>query len=208
MPALEEIRADGRILLSDIEALRQFLIGNPTAERAEFLPFFSSHAQLCTFLRTLYDRVKAVTHWKRELDLFGDFKCDLAVGSANDGAFVLVEFEDAGPKSLFDTDKRVKNSVWGRRVEQAVSQVNDWLFRVNSEGPSPQMERDFGNRNSTFMGVIVVGRSADVSRYDRSRLDWPSQNTIIGGSKLSIFTYDDLLDWLDGRANHIASFSH
>ncbi len=61
------------------------------------------------------------------------------------------------------------------------------------------MERDFGTRNATVMGLIVVGRRQDVISYDRIRLDWRSQNTIVGGCKISIITYDDMLEWLDGR---------
>jgi hypothetical protein len=207
MPVLDEIVLDGAALLADIEALRQFLGTNPQAERKQLLPFFATRPQLCTLIGMLHDRVKLVTHWNHELDLFGDFRCDLAVGSPKDGAFVLIEFEDARRASLFDRRGRVKNSHWGLRAERAVSQVNDWLFRLNTEGASARMERDFGNRNCVFMGVIVVGRSRDVSAYDRARLDWRSQNTLIGGSKLSIFTYDDLLEWLDGRARFLTSFA-
>ena len=171
------------------------------------MPFFSDHPQLCAFLGTLSDKVSSGTHLKRELELWGDFVCDLAVGNVRDAAFVLVEFEDARKTSLFRPKQNRRNSFWGQSAEQAVSQVSDWLFRVNSESASDQMERDFGNRRIAFMGLIVVGRSRDVSAYDRVRLNWRSQNTIIGGSKLSIITYDDMLEWLDGRAALIKSQS-
>jgi hypothetical protein len=39
----------------------------------------------------------------------------------------------------------------------------------------------------------------EVTNYDSARLKWRSENTVIGGSKIAIMTYDDLLDWLDGR---------
>jgi hypothetical protein len=66
-------------------------------------------------------------------------------------------------------------------------------------GFSDRMERDFGTRHITPMVVVVVGRNAEVTAYDRTRLEWRSAHSIIGGAKLSILTYDDLLAWLDGR---------
>jgi hypothetical protein len=194
MPLLAEVIPDSTLLLMEIEEFRQFLATNPQGEREQFLPFFGRHEQLCAFLATLNDQVSFGTHVRAELSLWGDFVCDLVVGNLDDGAFVLIVFEDAGRNSLFRPKPKRKNSVWGQRVEQAVSQLSDWLFRLNSEGPSDQMERDFGVRRINVMGLIVVGRSIDVTQYDRARLNWRSQNTIVGGSKLSIITYDDM--WL------------
>jgi len=199
MPLLDELLPDGTILLREVEEFRAFLATNPRGERAAFLPFFAAHPQLCAYLGTLNDRVSAGTHVKTELSLWGDFTCDLVAGSLQDGAFVFVEFEDASPTSLFRRRRGRRNSYWGTRVERGISQVTDWLFRISSEGSSDRMERDFGARHITPMGVLVVGRSAEVSNYDRNRLDWRSAHSVIGGAKLSILTYDDLLAWLDGR---------
>ena len=33
------------------------------------------------------------------------------------------------------------------------------------------------------------------------RLNWRSEHAVIGGSKVVITTYDDLLEWMDGRAS-------
>jgi antiviral defense system Shedu protein SduA len=143
--------------------------------------------------------VSAGTHIKTELPLWGDFTRDLVAGSLQDGAFVFVEFEDASPTSLFRRRQGRKNSHWGTRVERGISQVTDWLFRISSEGPSDRVERDFGARHVIPMGVVVVGRRAEVTAYDRARLDWRSAHSVIGGAKLLVLTYDDLLAWLDGR---------
>jgi hypothetical protein len=40
-----------------------------------------------------------------EFDIFGDFTCDLANGDSTSKTFFLVEFEDAGPDSLFITKR-------------------------------------------------------------------------------------------------------
>src|ERR1700730_15363670 len=199
MALLNEIAPDGAILLQEIEEFRQFVATNHRGERAQFLPFFAQHPQLCAHLGTLNDRVSVGTHVKSELSLWGDFTCDLVVGNLDDGAFVFIEFEDAAKAGLFRSQPGRRNSHWGQRVEQGISQVTDWLFRISSEGSSDRMERDFGARHITIMALVVVGRSSEVNDYDRSRMDWGSTHHIVGGTKLTIVTYDDLLAWLDGR---------
>jgi hypothetical protein len=84
--------------------------------------------------------------------------------------------------------------------------VTDWLFRIDTEQSSDAMDRDFGVRNITCMGVVVAGRNSEVISYDRRRLDWRSKHSVIGGSKLSILTYDDLLTWLEGRSEMLRSY--
>jgi hypothetical protein len=207
MPLLREIHPDGVGLLREINEFRDFLATNPRSERTHFLPFFAAHLQLGAYLATLNDKVGAGTHVETEVSLWGDFTCDLVAGSLEDRAFVFVEFEDAAETSLFRRQEGRKNSHWGMRVEHAVSQVIDWLFRISSEGASDRMERDFGARHITPMGLVVVGRSAEVSDYDRNRLDWRSKHSIVGGARLAIVTYDDLLAWLDGRVTLLRSFT-
>ena len=207
MPIPTAIILNASALLTPIEDFRLFLNDNPRGERAQFLPFFRNHEQLCAFLGTLYDEVSSGTHVKAEFPLWGDFVCDLIVGNVSDGAFVLIEFEDAATTSLFRPKANRRNNIWGQRAEQAVSQVTDWLFRIGSEGPSDQMLRDFESRRINMMGLIVVGPSSEVNAYDRERLNWRSRNTIVGGSKVYIITYDDLLEWLDGRAELLRTFT-
>ena len=207
MPLLREIRPDGVALLREINKFRDFLATDPRGERAHFLSFFAAHLQLGAYLATLNDKVGEGTHVATEVALWGDFTCDLVAGSLKDRAFVLVEFEDATETSVFRRQKGRKNSHWGTRVEHGVSQVIDWLFRISSEAGSDQMERDFGARHVTPMGLVVVGRSAEVSDYDRDRLDWRSKHSIVGGARLAIVTYDDLLAWLDGRVTLLRAFT-
>jgi hypothetical protein len=200
VPLLREIHPDGTRLLEEIEEFRRFLATNPRGERSHFLPFFAGHLPLCAYLGTLNDRVRVATHVGTEVSLWGDFSCDVVAGNPQDRAFVFIEFEDASQNSLFRRQAGRRNSHWGSRVEHGISQVIDWLFRITSEGPSASMERDFGTRHITPMGLVVAGRSEEVTPYDRERLDWRSRHSIVGGAKLAIVTYDDLLAWLDGRA--------
>jgi Domain of unknown function (DUF4263) len=106
-------------------------------------------------------------------------------------------------RACFDNRRDARILIGGTRAEHGVSQVIDWLFRISREEGSDQLQRDFGARHLKLQGIIVVGRSSDVNEYDGLRLEWRSSNTLIGGANLAIVTYDDLLEWLNGRVEMI-----
>jgi hypothetical protein len=199
MALLQEINPDPNVLLREVAQFRRFLRTNPRGEREDFLPFIQEHAQLCAHLGYFNSAVQFSTHIATEFPLWADFACDLMAGSIRDEAFVCIEFEDAHKKSLFRQQPKRRNSHWGTRVEHAVSQINDWLFRISREEGSDILERDFGARHLNLIGIVVVGRSDDVSHYDLTRLNWRSKKTFVDGVPLWIMTYDDLLEWLQGR---------
>jgi hypothetical protein len=199
MSLLQPVSPDRRAILADVDAFRAFLAGKPRAERADFLPFFAGRQQLCAFLATFNPAVRQADHVAHEFPLWGDFVCDVVTGSRLDGAFVFVEFEDASETSLFRAVAGRKVSRWGARVEGGLSQVTDWLFRLDGARNTSEMEREFGNRHVRPVGLVVAGRRSELTSYDYARLKWRSENTVIGGSKIVIMTYDDLLDWFDGR---------
>ena len=201
MGLLRSVVPDRRVLLQEIEDFRAFLSGNPRAERAEFLPFFAARDQICAYLATINGAVPQADCVAHEFSLWGDFVCDMVSGSRQSAGFVFVEFEDAGRASLFRQVSGRRVSRWGARVEAGISQVTDWLFRLDSARNSSEMERDFGHRHVRPLGLVVAGRRSEVSPYDQMRLNWRSEHTVVGGSKVVIMTYDDLLEWLDGRAS-------
>jgi hypothetical protein len=189
------------VLVQEIDEFRAFLTGNPRAERKQFLPFFNARDQLCAFLATFNNAVIEPDHVAHEFALWGDFACDTLTGSRRNGAFVFIEFEDASETSLFKRPAGRRVSRWGSRVEAGLSQVTDWLFRLDRARNSSEMERDFGTRQVRPLGLVVAGRRSEVNLYDLERLNWRSEHTVIGGAQIAIMTYDDLLDWLDGRVN-------
>lgn len=201
MGLLRPVSPDRREILADVDAYRSFLAGNPRGERRDFLPFFGGRPQLCAFLGTFNPGVRQTDHVASEFPLWGDFVCDVVTGSRLDGAFVFVEFEDASETSLFRRTADRKVSRWGARVEAGLSQVADWLFRLDGARNTNEMEREFGSRQVRPVGLVVAGRRSEVTSYDYARLNWRSENTVIGGSKIAIMTYDDLLDWFDGRVS-------
>jgi hypothetical protein len=188
MGRLEPVSVERTLLLAQIEDYRVFLTGNPRAERDEFLPFFRARPQLSAYIGTLHRKVGTADRLAFEFSLWGDFRCDLVAGDLSTGAFVFAEFEGAGESDLFRREPGRRVSRWGNRVEGAISQVTDWLFRLAQEQNSPTMERDLGVQNPHPVGLVVAGRGSEVDTYDARRLAWRSDHTIIGGSQLILMT--------------------
>jgi hypothetical protein len=201
MGLLRPVTPDRRVLLQEIDEFRAFQAGNPRAERGQFLPFFNARDQLCAFIAPFGNAVLEPDHVAHEFALWSGFVCDTLSGSKRNGAFVFIEFEDASETSLFRRVAGRRASRWGARVEVGLSQITDWLFRLDRARNSREMERDFGTRQVRLLGLVVTARRSEVSPYDLERLNWRSEHTVVGGSQIAIMTYDDLLDWSDGRAS-------
>src|SRR6266542_1249640 len=95
--AFDPVRAHKEVL-----ELRDLLAANPVLEEhRDLFPFFRSRPHLSA-LCGRYDL--QVQHFDRvawEYELFGDFSCDLVVGDSVTKDYCFIEFEDAGPRSLF-----------------------------------------------------------------------------------------------------------
>jgi hypothetical protein len=69
-----------------------------------------------------------------ELELFGDFTCDVASRDSNQDAYTLVEFEDALEYSVLaklETGRTMKR--WSPRFEHGFSQLVDRAWRLTTE---------------------------------------------------------------------------
>src|SRR4051794_13517061 len=102
MKAFESFHFEPTRCRKEVAELRRWLARNPILdEKRQILPFFRQRRQLSAFVASYgqdlddYDRIAF------EYPLFGDFTCDLVVGDSARNAYCLIEFEDAGPTSLF-----------------------------------------------------------------------------------------------------------
>jgi hypothetical protein len=138
--------------------------------------------------------------WARELDLFGDFKCDVAVGDSDANAYTLIEFEDATEFSIFSRLKPNRTMRrWSPRFEHGFSQLVDWAWRLSAEGESAAYRRIFGDNHVSCHLMLVAGRDSDLSRDDRVRLQWRSRQTTLGSFHMSCMTFDEVLRSLRSR---------
>jgi hypothetical protein len=202
MKTFRPIGLDVGTLASDLDDLEAFLSAKThRKERAEIAPFFKERIDLCAALSLTNSAVEAPNRVATELDLFGDFACDVASGDSEANAYTLVEFEDAQEYSVFsrlETGKTMKR--WSPRFEHGFSQLVDWAWRMSAESSSSDaFRRIFGNSHPTVHLLLVVGRDADLTKDDLDRLRWRANHTSLGAFRMSCFTFDGVLQSIRRR---------
>jgi hypothetical protein len=199
MRAFEALTLDTNVLTSDLAALETRLAAEiHLKERAQILPFFQGRQNLCVALGLTNSSVELPNRWATELDLFGDFVCDVAAGDSEANAYTLIEFEAALEYSIF-MKLQAKKSMrrWSPRFEHGFSQLVDWAWRISSEGESSAaFRRIFGVDNPAIHLLLIVGRDADLRKDDLTRLRWRANHTSLGQFRMSCFTFDGILNSL------------
>jgi Domain of unknown function (DUF4263) len=193
MKTFASLVLDPGILSDNLTELETLLSSNAhLKERDQVIPFFKERPHLCAALGYANNDVALPNRWAHELDLFGDFVCDVAAGNSETNAYTLVEFEDAQEHSIFSrlqAGKTMKR--WAPRFEHGFSQLVDWAWRISAEGESSAaFRRIFGDDNPTIH--LLIGRDADLTKDDTKKLRWRAQHTFLGQFKMSCFTFDGI----------------
>jgi hypothetical protein len=170
-------------------------------ERDRVIPFFKARPHLCAALGYANNAVELPDRWASELDLFGDFACDVAAGDSEANAYTLIELEDAQEHSILSRLERGKSMKrWSSRFEHGFSQLVDWAWRISAEGESSAaFRRVFGDNNPSIHLLLVVGRDADLTKDDLTRLRWRANHVFLGQYRMSCFTFDGLLQSIRRR---------
>jgi Shedu protein SduA, C-terminal len=200
MKAFQSIHFDANRCRKEVAEFRRWLAQHPILdEKRQILPFFRRRRQLAAFVashdRNLddYDRIAF------EYPLFGDFICDLVVGDSARNAYCLIEFEDAGPTSLFlERGKRVTRD-WSPRFEHGCSQIIDWFHKLDDMRRSDDLISRFGSRSINYSGVLVIGRNQYLKPGEAERLAWRRANVVVASQRVQFQTFDQLAEKLETR---------
>jgi hypothetical protein len=137
-----------------------------------------------------------------EYPIFGDFRCDFAIGDSARRAYTFVECEDARPNSLFVKQGAKATRAWSSQFERGFSQIIDWFYKLQVMTDTPDMEARFGKRSIRYVGVLIVGR-------EQLRLDWRQEHVLVNSKHVICVTYDqlvtDLLFFIDRSTRGKAS---
>jgi hypothetical protein len=196
MKAFDAIVFDRSVCLTELQEFKTLLDVNVELnEQRQILPFFKKHKQLSALLGTYNPknlRKNAIAH---ELELFGDFACDLAVGDSLSHAYCLVEFEDASRKSLF-VDKGRHHPEWSPRFEHGFGQLVDWMWRVSDEKQTETFRTLFGESEANIVPLLVIGRSSFMNLAAAKRFRWRNRHVQLMGAPTTCLTYDELYEEL------------
>jgi len=169
-------------------------------ERNDILPFFRQRRDLSSFISTYVNDIVNPDRLAFELDIFGDFACDLAVGDSTNHTFLLIEFEDAKKNSLFQQGGKYAPE-WSQRLEHGFSQVIDWFWKLDDLEGTDDYEHRFGAKKATFHGLVIIGRGENLIPREKKRLKWRQDHLIVDSKKVSVISFDQLVTDLEFRLN-------
>jgi Domain of unknown function (DUF4263) len=192
--ALDPVAA--RVEVADLRAL---LEGSLDLREAVFRDFFRSRLNVSVLIGPYNPGIQRVDRVAYEYPLFGDFRCDLAIGDSVTRACTFVEFEDAGPRSLFVKHANKATREWSPRFDHGYSQVIDWFHKLQDMTNTAAMEARFGKRAIDYIGVLVVGRNRHIDVGEHERMRWRREHVIVNSKRIICVTYDQLLDDLEFR---------
>jgi len=195
-----------QIKLRQVEAELDLLeqrLKKPVVGERELLRLFSDCHDLTLFMGATGPFTGFPDLYANELDLFGDFTCDLVLGSKAEKAFHFIELEDARPESLFKQTNRTTPD-WSPRLEHGCSQLIDWLWKLDEQRGQPSFEQLFHSRSIAVSCMVITGRDAGWGgAREKARLAWRQNSVFINGCKVSILTYDELASKLRYRLDSL-----
>jgi Domain of unknown function (DUF4263) len=193
MKKLEEIVFDPTQCRREIAAFQKLLQSKAQLEeREDIQKFFKKRKQLSAFIGTYATNIGLADRLAYEFPLVGDFAADIMLGNKAKGIFCAIEFEDGKPDSIFTTVPKKATTEWSRRFEHGFSQLVDWFYSLDDFKKTERFAKDFGHGHVTFLGLLILGRSAGVSASDRNRLKWRTEKVRVDSHTIECLTLDDL----------------
>jgi hypothetical protein len=200
MKTFEPLVFDPARCLQEVEELQRWLSRRPVLEEQKHLrPFFRKRRQLSAFLASYSPDVVRFDRLAFEYPLFGDFTCDLAVGDSAKRAYCFIEFEDAGPNSLFVKQGRKATREWSPRFDHGYSQIIDWFGKLEDLKKSDAFAARFEARSIRYTGILVIGRDQYLLPGEAERLEWRRNNVIVASQRIEVVTFDRLAAELRAR---------
>jgi hypothetical protein len=194
MKTFDEVHLDGVKLRRDLQDFRGLLTRKQNLrESTDILPFFRKRPQVAAFCGRYNSKLSNPDLLAYEYDLFGDFSCDLVVGDSRKKMYTFIEFEDAGPKSLFVKQGKKATREWSPRLDHGYGQIIDWFHKLADREDSEEFETRFGKRSIELAGVLVIGRNRHMDTGERMRFEWRRRNVTVATRRIECVTFDELL---------------
>jgi hypothetical protein len=194
MKTFDLLQYDARQGRQETLELQDLLARRPVLkERKDILPFFRKRLHLAVLCGMYNSNILRVDRIAWEYDLFGDLACDLVIGDTVRQAYSFIEFEDAGPKSLFVPQGKRAAREWSRHLDHGYGQIIDWFYKLDDRRNSDDYATRFGKRSIDFMAVLIIGRDQYMDAGERLRLEWRRQHVLVHSKRIHCVTYDELL---------------
>jgi len=185
----------------EVNELEQLLQSNTILEEAvHILPFFKVRPNICSLITNYFPYIKDGDLIAPEYPIDGEFKADLIIGSKQDMKYILVEFEDGNPNSVFKKKGKKSKRDWSNRFEGAYSQLTDWFWKLEDNRKTTNFQSTFGSPRAKFHGLIITGKDMNLTPEEHDRLKWRMDTTSIDNNHINVISFNqlhiDLDEWL------------
>lgn len=201
MPDFQPHALDLVACRQQVQELQKLLDSSADLGEKVFDRFFKPRAHLRALIGRYNPSLSSSDRLAWQYPIFGDFRCDFAVGDAARAAYTFVELEDARPKSIFVKQGKKAVRAWAPRFDSGYGQVIDWFYKLHAMTDTPDMEARLGKRSVRYTGVLIIGRDQHFLAGERPRLEWRREHVVANSKHIVCVTYDellkDLLFWLD-----------
>jgi Domain of unknown function (DUF4263) len=167
------------------------------SEKDDIQPFFKQRPQISALIGSYMRDIGPATDYAFEYPFYGDFAADLVVGDKSGRRFCVIEFEDGRNDSIFKVPKAKSTTEWSQRFEHGFSQIVDWFTLLDDLKKTSRFQKDFGRNHIRFSALLVIGRDAGVTDYDRIRLDWRTEKVRVDSHPVECVTFDGLHEHMD-----------
>lgn len=198
MKHLQNHQLDYKKCRDELIEFDNLLKNNATlSEQKDILPFFKSRHDLSTLICSYIPSIRKPDVFAHEFQIYGDFVADLIIGDSITHNYLLVEFEDGRPDSIFVQKKGKSTPEWSKRFETAFSQLVDWLWKLEDMKSTADFQNTFGNRQAKFHGLIIMGKDMNLRSNEINRLRWRNDKIRVDSSAISCISFDQLNEDFD-----------
>jgi hypothetical protein len=199
MPDFQPYVFDPIACRQQAQELKALLDSSADLGEKVFDDFFESRLHLRALIGRYNSALILPDRLAWQYPIFGDFRCDFAIGDWTRKAYTFVEFEDARPNSVFVKQGKKATRAWSARFDSGYSQIIDWFCKLHMMTDTPDMEARFGKRAVRYTGVLIAGREQHFQASERLRLDWRQEHVVVNSKHVHCITYDQLLEDLLSR---------
>ncbi|MBL8793455.1 MAG: DUF4263 domain-containing protein, partial [Planctomycetia bacterium] len=129
-----------------LQELKLLLDSSADLGEAVLHDFFEARSQLRALVGPYNPSLASPDRLAWQYPIFGDFRCDFAIGDWARKAYTFVEFEDARPNSLFVKQGEKNTRAWSSRFDGGYGQIVDWFYKLQVMTDTPDMEAKLGKR--------------------------------------------------------------
>jgi hypothetical protein len=167
------------------------------SEKHDIQPFFKKRPQISAFIGSYMRDIGPATDYVFEYPFYGDFAADLVVGDRAVRRFCVIEFEDGRKNSIFKVPRSKSTAEWSRRFEHGFSRIVDWFTLIDDIKKTSRFQKDFGQDHIRFSALLIIGRHAGVTGYERTRLEWRTEKVRVDSHPVECVTFDGLHEHMD-----------